>query len=897
MSEISHQKNSLKFPSFRKGSVALIFCILFFGSANAQNCPPDGNVVIFSNYEGGELIIDVNQDIPNLKIGIASYEPTAVTLTGPFVGNVNEVIYAGYQPALPGNNSCGGVDIASVDGIINGTLQVLDTPPVTLISPDVEVFPGFFQPAGSNSGITGCSTCSNDTYQGGSNTAEQIIDFFLTQFGGNLRFLKTQYSCWCGTQDLNQPATCCFELTNEETVFIQASPETTLCSGPVTLDAGPGYETYDWSTGETSQTIVVDEPGSYEVAVTSECGQASDAITIAPCEDEFFISLEDLSVCAGEEVEIIADVTGGVAPFTFEWLPDFGTGPGPFLTEFTDDSVIDVTVTDADGNVASATALITVVTPPQVDLGPEQDLCQGNVILDAGIQGADVLWSTGETTTTIEVSDPGTYNVTVQNQCGVASDEITIEECPEELTVTLEGGVICEGETFDIIAEVSGGIEPYSYSWTPALGDTAGPVELSLSNTTTYEVTVTDAEGNTATTSATVEVVTENLNIELGPNQAYCDEPIILDASNPDASSYTWNTGETTSQITVNEPGTYSITLTGECGTFQDEITIVECDALLILLENDTVCLGETISLEAEVSGGEPPYTYSWSPNLGNGLGPFNISPEFDQNYTLIVTDSEGETAQANALITVLPTELESDLPDSVNVCPGDIFTLNAETANATNYMWNTGSTEPILQSMAAGTYVVEISSVCATITEEIQVNFFEEIEDLLINREILTCEDNLPLNIGPRESDAYNLLWSTGEFSDNIQVVSPGVYQANYSSTCRDTTLTWRIETEDCDCEIFVPNAFSPDFNGINDSFKPEVNCEVTSYEFAVYNRWGKEVFRSDDPEAAWRGESADENYFGGIGVYFWKLELEPDLQSIVPETIKRQGSVTIVR
>jgi hypothetical protein len=666
----------------------------------------------------------------------------------------------------------------------------------------------------------------------------------------------------------------------------------------VTLDAGPGFDTYDWSTGETSQTIIVNQPGDYEVAVTSECGQANAVITIQPCDGDLQVILENVSACVDEEVEIEAEVIGGVAPFTFEWNPDYGDGPGPFAVQFSNDATIEVTVTDATGNVATAVADVEIVEAPSFDLGPDQDLCNPPVILDATNPDAtDYSWSTGATGPTLTVDQPGLYSVTVDNACGSAFDEIVINECPEELIVSLQGASVCLGESTELLAEVSGGEPPFTFAWTPDLGNTAGPIEISPTSTTIYEVTVTDASGAGASASAEVIVIEEDLSIDLGPNQELCEDALVLDAQNPNAQTYAWSTGETTPQITVSEPGQYAVTLTGQCGSFTDQITVVDCNALLIQLEDQVICQGQTTTVSASVSGGTPPYSYAWIPSLGEGPGPFEVIAEFDQAYTVFVTDSEGETAQESVFIEVIPSLTEVSLPDSVELCPGESVILNAETEGALTYSWNTGSTNPSVVASISGLYTVNVSSPCTTLTAEVRVELLPENTDIPINRQILTCESNLPLEIGLPEDDFYTLIWSTGEVGDKIRIESPATYTANYSSVCRDTVLTWNVDTEDCDCEIFVPNAFSPDFNGINDSFRPVVNCAIDRYEFVIWNRWGKPVFESRNPQEGWRGEGTEEEYFGGISVYFWTLEVDQDLKSIVPETIKRKGSVTVVR
>jgi hypothetical protein len=86
-------------------SVAAL-CLLLVLSVRAQVCDPAGNLFLLSNCDGGIVTINVDQDIPNLVIGISTYEPVQVTITGPFATNVVQVLYAGMNSSQ-NNNNCG----------------------------------------------------------------------------------------------------------------------------------------------------------------------------------------------------------------------------------------------------------------------------------------------------------------------------------------------------------------------------------------------------------------------------------------------------------------------------------------------------------------------------------------------------------------------------------------------------------------------------------------------------------------------------------------------------------------------------------------------------------------------------------------------------------------------
>jgi len=180
----------------------VLFLFLFFTTflnVKAQgsftpNCNPNGNWILFANYDGGNLNIVVDQNIPNLKIGICTYEPVNVTFSGPFVNSVTEVLYAGFNSAQ-NNNNCGfPISTSTFTGINPAILTVNVAPPVTIISPPN---PNYFNiPNGWNNGIICLYSCNVDANQGGCNTVDQVLAYFQSQFGGVLRGLNVQYPCW-----------------------------------------------------------------------------------------------------------------------------------------------------------------------------------------------------------------------------------------------------------------------------------------------------------------------------------------------------------------------------------------------------------------------------------------------------------------------------------------------------------------------------------------------------------------------------------------------------------------------------------------------------------------------------------------------------------------------------
>jgi gliding motility-associated-like protein len=191
-------------------------------------CNQNGNVVIYSNYDGGTLNINCDQNIPNLKIGICTYEPVIVNIIGPFVGNITEVLYAGFN-SNQNNNNCGlGNFTTSISGVNPTLVQILTAPPLEYASTHQN---GQAFTSSLMVGVSG--QCDTIYYAGGGNTPDEVVAYFLNAFNGNLRFHHTQYNCWLTEiYDLSDGGTCCTNpFVNVPDWQISISNDTTVCFG------------------------------------------------------------------------------------------------------------------------------------------------------------------------------------------------------------------------------------------------------------------------------------------------------------------------------------------------------------------------------------------------------------------------------------------------------------------------------------------------------------------------------------------------------------------------------------------------------------------------------------------------------------------------------------------
>lgn len=255
----------------------LFLCAFYI---NAQICNPNGNIVIFSNYDGGYLNINVDVNIPNLKIGVVSYEAVEVTLSGPFVNNITGIEYAGYNNAS--NTTCGAsIATTTFTGGPGGVTPNIEfMPPVTHTDPNGYIF-------------IDCGYSCGTGSQGGCNTAAQIYDYFETVFAGTVYTHEIQYGCWQGTQNLSDGGNCCAAPIPPAVTPVAgfSISDNLICAGECVdfTDQStntPTSWTWDFtpnqpnsSTDQNPSGICFTTPGTYQVTLIAANSAGSDTIS------------------------------------------------------------------------------------------------------------------------------------------------------------------------------------------------------------------------------------------------------------------------------------------------------------------------------------------------------------------------------------------------------------------------------------------------------------------------------------------------------------------------------------------------------------------------------------------------------------------------------------------
>ncbi|MEZ4840453.1 MAG: T9SS type A sorting domain-containing protein [Flavobacteriaceae bacterium] len=458
---------------------------------------------------------------------------------------------------------------------------------------------------------------------------------------------------------------------------------------------------------------------------------------------------EDQGICLGEKATLSAEGEG-----TFLWST--GETTQSIEVEPTETTTYTVTMTDGSGTESSDDVVVSVADAPTVNLGEDLTICEGETITLTAEGSGDFLWSTGETTSSIEVTptESTTYSVEASNSCGaVVTDEINITVNPGITLEISQDTIICSGDSLIINATSNGEL-----LW--STGETTSDITVSPTETTTYTVTATSA-----TCSVTKEVtisVDQAPSVTLGEDLTICEgETVTIVAEG--TGSFLWSTGDTTQSIDVSPTATmvYTVEVSSTCGTtVSDEIVINVTSGINLNAGADvTICNGESITLTASGNG-----EFLWD----NGETTASITVNPTQTTTYTVTASNGNCAETDEVTVIVGQAPIADLGEDQTICYGETVILTVS-GNA-GFKWSTGETSNSIAVSPTVTtsYTVEVMSTCGTVaTDEITIYVNENI-DLNAGEDVSICPGEQVILTATGNGD---FLWSTGEITQSITV------------------------------------------------------------------------------------------------------------------------------
>lgn len=539
----------------------------------------------------------------------------------------------------------------------------------------------------------------------------------------------------------------------------------TRCGGnngtvKLNVTGGSAPLTYVWtpnvSTTDTAGNLTA---GTYNITVSDASGCSATATTTVNPSSSVTVSLQNKrDVNCNDTDGFIKVLATGTGSITYTWSPNVGTTDSVFNLP---SGTYNVTVTDVNNCSASTSVQIQQINGVNASIQTQTNpSCgQNNGFIEINATGAATpfvyVWTpnvgTGNTASNLA---GGVYGVTITdaNNCSTTVST-TLNATP---AVSIDDAIVyqsCGVNSGAIRIFVSGGNgSAYTYTWTPNVGSTDSVSNLAAGN---YSVIVSDATGCSATASYNVTVNTPPV-VTFAGDSSYCTGgSAALSASG--GVSYIWNNGNISSSINVTA-GVYSVTATDVNGcTGVASVTINENPRPAISISGVPTVYCEGTSVILAAAGGA---SYLWSDNSTDNTLTISASG----NYSVTGTDVNGCSASSSVSIDPSSVLGTITLPDTVGVCEGDSILLDATTANALSYLWNTGDTTSSVSINTSNVYVVTVSNACETKTASVIATF-----------QGCACDFKLPTAFSPNgdgNNDEYKIVYRCNNIiSVNIRI------------------------------------------------------------------------------------------------------------------------------
>lgn len=363
------------------------------------------------------------------------------------------------------------------------------------------------------------------------------------------------------------------------------------------------------------------------------------------------------------------------------------------------------------------------------------------------------------------------------------------------------------------------------------------------------------------------------------------DEDTLIAGPNNPNYYYQWASGQNTNTIIVTQPGNYFVQIYNQCGSITSYCNVYSLLPPEVELgANDTSICGD-IYLFFDVFIPSCDYcNYVWSNGETNWYNLINT-----EGISWVTISNECGIASDTINIDSLPYPNYVFGNDTI-ICNNEFLTYNLSLEDG-EFLWQDGSTSSSYIIDTTGVFYVNQHNLCASLIDTIKVKKLTLSLDFNIGDTLLCRGDTLVLNATQPEGIYH---WNTGSTDSIININSEGTYHISVSNYCGLLEDEATIYFENCNSCIHIPTAFSPNQDGHNDQFRVKHDCILTNYEIHIFNRWGQELFSSNNPDAVWDGKYRGEDQ--PIDVYVYELKYsKSDLINVTSEFLS--GNITLLR
>lgn len=681
------------------------------------------------------------------------------------------------------------------------------------------------------------------------------------------------------------------------TPVITASGPTSFCVGDeVTLTANPSGNDYQWFenqnpiSGATSNSLVVTTSGNYSVAaVNNSCAEESNVMTVTVFEfPTVAISAEGpTQICTGQTVTLSTNINAD-----FQWLESGNILTGEDAASFvaTEAGFYSLQATangcSTESNIISVEEILSTtvaITTTDNVLCPDEF-----TLLSVNSNETNFIWYLnndviiGESGPTINTDAPGTYSADVVNpSCPVTVTPITIlVGALPNATITPNGlSEICPGSAIDLT--LNGTFT--SFEWTlnnvPFNNSSA---TINVSNPGVYGALLISADGCSAPSAnqATLSIVTpEVISIVSSEGNSICEGAFTNLTATSNLTDYVWtlngNPVANTSNSLLNQGiGLYVVNAEDNNGCeVNANITIAQILAPDIILNpgSDVVVCAENVTIAA--TGGTV-YQWFFNNDIIDGANANSLVVNESGNYYASSVNQQGCEGISEPISVFLEGTFEFEINEPLEaVCEGGTITLSlAEPFES--YLWSTGETTNSITVNESGSYTVEVTNNqgCSA-SDVVTVNFIKIPEIELVSSFRSDCVNGVEVT-----AISEGLIsWEISPFItllDNNRIIANPESTSSYSVTATIGTCESQTDFEilvECPT-LFIPNVFTPNDDGVNDFFRIDGE-NLGQYEMIIFNRWGDEIYRSNNINRGWNG--GINGYYAPDGTYNYIIKI----------------------
>jgi gliding motility-associated-like protein len=657
--------------------------------------------------------------------------------------------------------------------------------------------------------------------------------------------ITTTFSVTANSTSGACPASASYSITVHPTPIVDAGIPQAFCAGSSVNLSASGAANYSWTPTNTLSSAIISNPvatpngnTTYTVIGTSAFGcVATDEVEVT--ENQLPIAIPGVggSQCFGETTQL--NGSGGIS---YQWSPAAGLSSPTISNPVASPNLTtsySLTVTDNNGCVSNPSAFIAVnvnqlpVVPVITNSGA-LTFCAGNDVTLSAAGGQLYSWSNGATSSSINVGSSGTFSVSITDINGCESPSslpvsVIVNPNPIAPIITSLGSTtFCQGGDATLQAN-----QPTGILW----NNGATSSSITVSNTGQYTVQYTDPNGCESPESSPVQVnvtplaATPSISAS-GPTEFCEGNSVVLTASHGE--NFIWSNGATSQSIVANQSGTYSVTISSSCPplnpTNSQQVQVRPIPTPIITADIRKDCLPVEIQFNFST----------------NGIGPFNY----------LWTFGDGNSSAT-------PQPLHEYSEDG-------IFDVS-----------------------------LKLTDIIGCMGDSLEIDFIEILKrpdvSISVNPSITTLS-NSEIRLISQTSGGQNETWTInplGTFTGDTVLVSmpdTGTFYVDFSVITEqgcEATIRKNIQVVE-DFQIYIPTGFTPNNDGLNDTFKPVCSgCKLKGFDFRIYNRFGQEVFFTDNPEIGWDPQNVQS------GTYIWKMIV----RSLLNEDKIFEGHINIFR